>query len=105
MIARIVTTLIGLVLFIYGILAFLTPLPIGAPLAVIGFFMIAAANPALRPVIRWMRSRWRWFDKLVRFAAPRASKSVKEVIEETEPGEQDQAETPEPQNEDGAQAK
>ena len=90
MIARLVTTLIGIVFFVYGIVAFISPLPVGAPLAVIGLFMIAAANPAFRPVIRSMRRRWRWFDKLVRFVAPRATPAVREVIEETEPKEQDE---------------
>ncbi len=90
MIARIATTALGVVLFIYGVIAAVSPLPVGAPLAVIGLFMIAGANPAFRPVIRAMRRKWRWFDKLVRLAAPRASGVVREVIVETDPAGQDQ---------------
>ncbi len=92
MIARLITTVVGIAFFVYGIIAFISPLPVGAPLAVIGLFMIAAANPAFRPVIRSMRRRWPWFDKLVRLVAPRATPAVREVIEETEPELQDNKE-------------
>ena len=91
MIARLVTTLVGIAFFVYGIVAFLSPLPVGAPLAVLGLFMIAGANPAFRPVIRAMRRRWGWFDKLVLLIAPRAKGVVKTVIAETDPTRQNQA--------------
>lgn len=58
--------------------------------------MIAAANPAFRPFIRSARARWRWFDKLVHFAEPRARGAVLEVIEETDPERQDGATANEP---------
>ncbi len=89
MIARFVTTALGIILFVYGVIAAISPLPVGVPLAIIGLFMIAGANPAFRPVIRGMRSRWRWFDKLVRVAAPRATGVVRTVIAETDPAGQD----------------
>ncbi len=88
-IVRIFTTLIGIVLFVYGLIAAFSPLPLGAPLVIIGLLMIAGANPAFRPVIRRMRKRWGWFDKLVRLVATRTGASVRSVIEETEPEEQD----------------
>lgn len=101
MIARLFTTLVGIALFVYGIVAFLSPLPVGAPLAILGLFMIAGANPAFRPVIRWMRRNWGWFDKLVRLIAPRATDAVRDVIAETEPRGQDQAQDAVAQNEAG----
>lgn len=89
MIARIATTLIGLVLMIYGVIAAISPLPLGAPLVVLGLFMIAGANPAFRPVIRSMRRKWGWFDKLVRMVGRRAGGAVRTVIAETDPAMQD----------------
>ena len=83
--ARLTTTLIGAALFLYGLLAAFSPLPLGAPLVIIGLFMIAGANPAMRPVIRSMRARWPWFDRLVRIVAPRTRGAVHDVIEETDP--------------------
>lgn len=83
--ARIVTSLVGLALFLYGVIAAFSPLPAGAPLVILGVLMIAAANPAARPVIRRMRKRWKWFDRLVRMVGKRGPPSVRSVAEETAP--------------------
>ncbi len=85
MIARIATTLSGIVLIIYGAIAAISPLPLGVPLIVLGFIMIAGANPAARPLIRWMREHWRWFDFLVGHIARRSPRRFKDVLEETAP--------------------
>lgn len=83
--ARVATSLIGLALFIYGMIASFSPLPAGAPLVILGVLMIAAANPAARPYIRRMRRRWRWFDRLVRLVATRGPEPVRQVEAETKP--------------------
>lgn len=85
MIARIATTLAGAVLIIYGVIAAISPLPAGVPLVVLGLIMIAGANPAARPLIRRLRARWKWFDKLVRLAGEKGPQTVKTVAEETRP--------------------
>lgn len=85
MIARFVTTIVGVVVLVYGVIAAISPLPLGLPLVVLGLLMIAAANPAARPLIRSMRRRWRWFDFLVRKAARHSPKRFQETIEETDP--------------------
>lgn len=84
-VARTVSSLAGFVLFIYGVIAFLSPLPAGAPLAILGVLMIAAANPAARPVVRRLRRRWRWFDRIVRFAGKRGPASIRETERQTSP--------------------
>lgn len=83
--ARMATSLIGLALFVYGMIASFSPLPAGAPLVILGVLMIAAANPAARPVIRRMRKRWRWFDRLVRLVGKRGPPAVQTVETETAP--------------------
>lgn len=85
MIARIATTLSGIVLIVYGVIAAISPLPLGVPLVVLGLIMIAGANPAARPLIRWMREKWRWFDILVTHVARRSPSRFKKVIDETAP--------------------
>jgi len=86
MLSRIATSLAGFVLVVYGLVAALSPfLPAGVPLVVLGLLMIALANPAARPLIRRMRTRWRWFDRLALALATRAPKNVRRVIEETTP--------------------
>lgn len=83
--ARAAASIAGLVLVVYGVIAGLSPLPAGAPLAILGLLMIAAANPAARPFVRHLRSRWRWFDHLVKLIGKSAPERVKSVISETEP--------------------
>lgn len=85
MIARLATTLTGIVLVIYGVLAAVSPLPLGIPLVVLGLLMIAAVNPAARPLILSMRRRWKWFDFLVRKAARRSPERFQETFEDTDP--------------------
>lgn len=85
MIAKLATTLTGLVLMIYGVIAAISPLPLGVPLVVLGLLMIAAANPAARPLILNMRRRWRWFDILVRKAARRSPERYRETFDDTDP--------------------
>ena len=87
MIARLATTLSGIVLIVYGVIAAISPLPLGVPLVVLGLIMIAGANPAARPMIRWMREHWRWFDFLVTQLARRSPRRFKEVLEETKPAQ------------------
>lgn len=85
MLARAATTVIGVLLVLYGVIAAISPLPFGVVLVVLGLIMIAAANPAARPLILSMRRRWRWFDKAVRLAAHRSPSRFRETFEDTDP--------------------
>lgn len=85
MIARFVTSVLGAVFVIYGVIAAISPLPLGVPLVILGLMMIAAANPAARPLIRRMRKRWRWFDVLVRKVAKSSPERFKKTFDETDP--------------------
>lgn len=85
--ARLVTSLIGAVLVVYGVIAAISPLPAGVPLVVLGLIMIASANPAARPFIRRLRRKWRWFDAMVAAAGKAGPAHVKRVVRETEPHE------------------
>lgn len=83
--ARLATTLAGTALVIYGAIAAVSPLPVGLPLLVLGLIMIAAANPAARPLVRNLRQRWRWFDKVVLAIGKRAPERVRSVVNDTHP--------------------
>ena len=84
-----ITAISGGVLVIYGTIAALSPLPLGAPLVFIGLAMIAVAVPAFRPHFRRMRAKWPWFNRMVELTRGRSPTSVKEVIEETDPARTD----------------
>ena len=85
MLARIATSLTGLILILYGVIAALSPLPLGVIFIVIGILMIAGANPAARPIIRRARAKWPLFDKAVDMVGARSPDKLKDVIEETDP--------------------
>ncbi|MEX0645123.1 MAG: hypothetical protein WD076_07425 [Parvularculaceae bacterium] len=93
MIARIVTSLIGIVLVVYGVIAALSPFPAGLPLVVLGLLMIAGANPSARPIIRRMRARWGWFNRLVALAHKHAPEKMNSTIEATDPALESEKET------------
>ncbi|MCK5745582.1 MAG: hypothetical protein KAH44_05170 [Oricola sp.] len=94
MLARAATTIAGVLLVLYGVIAAISPLPLGLPLIALGLIMVAAANPAARPLILWMRRRWRWFDKLVRLAAHRSPRRFHEAFDDTDPKTHPAAEEP-----------
>lgn len=83
--ARLITSMFGAALVLYGIVAAVSPLPLGIVCVAIGLLMIASANPAARPIIRRLRARWAWFDALVEAVGRRDPRDFKEVVEETEP--------------------
>lgn len=85
MLARIATTLVGVLLIIYGFIAVVSPLPLGFVMVPLGLIMIAGANPAARPLILRMRRKWRWFDGLVRKAAHHSPPRFRETIAKTDP--------------------
>ena len=101
MLARFITTMVGIVLIVYGVIAAISPLPLGVPLIVLGVMMIAAANPAARPIIRRMREKWRWFDFLVSKIGERSSGPVKEVADETTPDHHDDDDGDDNHHDDG----
>ncbi|MEM9616409.1 MAG: hypothetical protein AAF936_00475 [Pseudomonadota bacterium] len=85
MISRALASLVGAILFLYGIVAAASPLPLGVPLMVFGFLIFAGANPAARPLLRRMRRRWKWFDALVRQVGKRSPDRFETLLNETEP--------------------
>lgn len=85
MLVRIIVTVAALVVILYGVIAALTPLPVGVLAIVLGLTAIALANPRARPLLKALRKRWRWFDSLVRAVAERAPERYRDPLRETEP--------------------
>lgn len=90
LISRALASLIGAVIFLYGLVAAFSPLPFGAPLVILGFLTIAAANPAARPLLRRLRRRWRWFDILVRRVGKQSNR-FDDLLDETAPADETSA--------------
>jgi len=89
LISRALASFVGAVLFLYGVVAAISPLPFGLPLMVLGFLIFAGANPFARPLLRRIRQRWRWFDVLVRQVGKKSSGRFRDVMEDTAPNKTD----------------
>ncbi|NWG70422.1 MAG: hypothetical protein HXY23_02285 [Parvularculaceae bacterium] len=86
MLSRLTTTIAGILLIIYGVVAGLSPLPAGVVSIVFGLLMIVAANPAARPALRRLRRRWPWFNAMVKWLGGKAPPGpIKSVAAETSP--------------------
>ncbi len=57
---KIVVAIFAILLIIIGIVVAPSPVPFGIVFIVLGFFLLSAVAPDL---IRWLRRRWRWFDR------------------------------------------
>lgn len=83
---RFAIAFLAIVMIFFGVIAMLAPTPFGFVFVILGFLLLTIAAPAL---VRRMRRRWRWLDKLVETMGERSPKDIKEVIEETDPDQQD----------------
>jgi hypothetical protein len=57
---RLAVSIFALLLIGFGIVLSISPIPFGVILVVIGFLLFVAAAPEQ---VRWLRRRWRWFDR------------------------------------------
>jgi len=89
LISRALASFIGAILFLYGGIAAISPLPLGLPLMILGFLIFAGANPFARPLLRRIRHRWRWFDALVRQVGKKSSGRFRDVLQDTDPQKSD----------------
>ncbi len=59
---RIAVSIFALLLMGFGVVLTISPIPFGLILVVIGFLLFVTAAPA---EVRWLRRRWRWFDRMM----------------------------------------
>ena len=64
MIARIVGTVIGLILFVASIPLAISPIPLGALLMVVAIIILVSSNPLAARLLRFLRGRYGWLDRL-----------------------------------------
>ncbi len=57
---RIAVTAFALLLIGFGLIVTISPIPFGFVIVAVGFLLFASVAPA---EVRWLRKRWRWFDK------------------------------------------
>ena len=57
---KLLVTLFALVLIVVGLILTPSPLPFGLIIVALGLSLLVAVAPDL---VRWLRGRWRWFDR------------------------------------------
>lgn len=57
---RLAISAFALLLIGFGVVLTISPIPFGFIIVIIGFLLFVAVAPA---EVRWLRRRWRWFDR------------------------------------------
>ena len=57
---RTAVMIFALLLIGFGLVVTISPIPFGFVIVAIGFLLFVSVAPA---EVRWLRKRWRWFDK------------------------------------------
>lgn len=57
---RLAVSLFAVLLILFGLVWTISPIPFGILIVILGFLLLLAAAPG---EIRWLRKRWRWFDR------------------------------------------
>ncbi len=57
---RFAVSLFAILLILFGLVWTISPIPFGFVFLILGFLLLLSAAPG---EIRWLRRRWRWFDR------------------------------------------
>lgn len=57
---RLAVSLFAILLILFGLVWTISPIPFGIIFLILGFMLLLSAAPG---EIRWLRRRWRWFDR------------------------------------------
>ena len=86
-IARFIISLLAIALIVVGVVLTISPIPLGILLVLFGVIILALANPYARPLLKWIRSKWPWFNKSIRSAQQHSPDIISEPLKETDPEE------------------
>jgi len=79
---RFVLTVLAILLIFFGIIAMISPIPFGILMIALGMVLLAMVAPKL---VRSMRQRWRWLDRMLDDATPRLPKWLARRLKESDP--------------------
>lgn len=57
---RLAVSVFAILLMLFGLIWTISPIPFGFIFLILGFLLLLSAAPG---EIRWLRRRWRWFDR------------------------------------------
>ncbi len=65
---RFAVTVFSLLMIGFGLILTISPIPFGIVIVVMGLMLFVTVAPG---EVRWLRRRWRWFDRLMHAAEKR----------------------------------
>ena len=88
---KFLVSIFAILLIIIGIIVAPSPIPFGIIFISIGFLLLSASAPDL---IRWLRRRWRWFDRQLKKLEAKAPRWLARQLHRSDIGEIDKDEEP-----------
>ena len=78
---RLAVSLFAILLILFGLIWTISPIPFGIVFLILGFMLLLFAAPG---EIRWLRKRWRWFDRAMHGLEKRLPKWIAKRLRETD---------------------
>lgn len=72
-------------LIILGLAMMIAPTPFGFVFVILGFVILAVVAPFARPVLRWFRGLWPWFDRQLDRAQDNLPEAIARPLRESDP--------------------
>ena len=82
---RLLTFAAAIVIMIAGAILLPLPIPLGAPLLVIGAAMMISVSPAFARLISWWRGRWSRLDYVMTWLEAKAPAHLASILRKTRP--------------------
>lgn len=87
---RLAVSLFAVLLILFGLVWTISPIPFGFVIFIFGFLLLLAAAPG---EIRWLRKRWRWFDRAMHGLEKRLPNWIAKRLRATDHDHQEEATT------------
>ena len=84
---HILVGLFAVVMILFGFVALISPIPFGFVFIALGFIMLGIVAPPVRPLLKNLRRRWRWFDKQLDKAQSELPDAIAEPLKDSDPCE------------------
>lgn len=82
---NLILTPLAILLIVAGMVLWISPIPVGLPMIVLGLFMLLAVNRRAVRLARRLRRRLGWLDRAFRFAEDRAGERIGRTLRRTRP--------------------
>lgn len=86
---RVIIAILALLLIVVGVVAAISPIPLGVVMIAVGLIMLSFVAPPVRGFVRWLRRRWKWLDHRLDDAQETLPESIAEPLRESDPPDEE----------------